>query len=76
MDLLVAVDQSIPASASTRIVYGLTPLGSVPAESTAKSGPPICRRSASAIWLRAELPVHTNRTRIGSPDAAWAPVTG
>ena len=59
-------DQSIPASARTRIVYGFTPLGSVPAEKTSKSEPPSRPRTASAIWLRALLPVQTKRTRIGA----------
>ena len=47
-------------------VSGLTPCGSVPALWTSKRSPPWWRRSASAMTLRAELPVHTNRTRIGS----------
>ena len=36
---------------------------SVPALCTSKRSPAIARRSPSAIWLRAELCVHRNRTR-------------
>ncbi len=56
------------------MVYGFTPFGSVPAEKTSKSAPPKSRSSASAIWLLAELPVQTNRTRMGSGDMASSPV--
>ena len=41
------------------------PFGSVPAEWTSKSAPPWWRSSASAMMLRAELPVQTKSTRIG-----------
>ena len=55
-------DASMPASARTRSVSGLTPRGSVPALRTSKRSPPWWRRSASAMTLRAELPVQTKRT--------------
>jgi hypothetical protein len=35
-------------------------------ENTSKCSPASCRSSPSAIWLRAELPVHKNRTRLHS----------
>ena len=59
------------------MAYGLTRVASVPAEKTSKSSPPSRPRSASAIWLRAELCVQTKRTRIGpddDPDAIATPV--
>jgi hypothetical protein len=37
-------------------------LGSVPALRTSKRSPWYLRKNASAIWLRAELPVHRIRT--------------
>jgi hypothetical protein len=40
----------------------LTPFGSVPALYTSNRFPACRRSSASAIWLRAELPVHRNST--------------
>ena len=60
-----AHDASIPAASSVRIVNGLIPLGSVPALYTSNAAPPCWRNKASAMMLRAELPVHTNSTRIG-----------
>ena len=45
---------------------GFTPFGSVPADSTVKRPPPRRCRSASAIWLRVELPLQTKRTRVGA----------
>ena len=71
-DFDVAPEMSMPISARIRTVSGFTPFGSVPAEATSKAGPPWRRRMASAIWLRAELPVQTKSTRIGAP----AVVTG
>src|ERR1035437_829966 len=64
--LLTAAGQAMQISSRTHTVYGLTPLGSVPPEKTSKSDAPMKRSRASAIWLRAELPVQMNRTRIGS----------
>ena len=55
-------------------MYGLTPFGSVPADSTSKSSPPACWSRAWAIWLRALLPVHRKRTRMGGASdmvASW-----
>src|SRR6266852_634648 len=45
------------------IASGRTRLGLVPALSTSKRSPASCLRRPSAIWLRAELPVHRIRTR-------------
>jgi hypothetical protein len=56
---------SMPTSPRTLTVSGFTPFGSTPALTTSNAGPPSRRRSASAIWLRAELPVQTKMTRIG-----------
>ena len=47
-------------------------LGVVPADDAPKSGPPNRPSSASAIWLRAELPLQTNRTPIGTGLASAA----
>ena len=38
---------------------GFTPFGSTPADATSKSAPPMEPSKASAIWLRALLPVQT-----------------
>ena len=43
--------------------------GAVPALATTKRSPAFFASSASAIWLRAEFPVHGNSTRMRSPLA-------
>ena len=53
----------MPSSCMTAISSGRTELGFVPALSTSKSFPASCRRSPSAMRLRAELPVQRIRTR-------------
>jgi hypothetical protein len=59
-------DQSIPSSASAATARRLTrPAGTAPALAAANRPPPSVVSSASAIWLRAELAVHTNNTRNG-----------
>src|SRR3954453_19741516 len=55
---------SIPVSRMAAIASGRTVPGSVPALSTSKDSPASWRRSPSAIWLRAELPVQRIRTRV------------
>jgi hypothetical protein len=55
---------SMPFSAMTAIANGWTDsFGCVPA---LKASMPIARAKPSAIWLRAELPVQTNKTRFGT----------
>ena len=44
-------------------VRGCTPFGLVPALTTSNRSFAALRNSPSAIWLRAELPVHKKRTR-------------
>src|SRR5437762_844212 len=53
----------MPSSAITAIASGRTWLGRVPALNTAYRSPPRWRHKPSAIWLRAELPVHRISTR-------------
>src|SRR5581483_11983175 len=57
---------SIPSSAIARIASGRTRVASVPALNAWKRSPPRWRSRPSAIWLRAELWVQTNRTRLRS----------
>jgi hypothetical protein len=54
---------SIPSSAMTAIDSGRTPVASVPPLATSKRSPAHARSIPSAIWERAELWTHTNRTR-------------
>src|SRR5438034_9574851 len=54
---------SMPSSSIARIANGRTCIASVPAENASKRLPPSCRSRPSAIWLRAELCVHTKSTR-------------
>jgi hypothetical protein len=54
---------SIPIWAIDRIASGRTDDGATPALSTSNRSPAIIRKSPSAIWLRAEFPVHRIRTR-------------
>src|SRR5688572_23991894 len=63
---------SMPISSIARIASGLTCVASVPALVTSKRSPARSRRMPSAIWLRAELWVHTNRTLARSPASAAA----
>ena len=56
--------QSMPASASTSTANGLTrAAGREPALAATNRPPPLVLNSASAIWLRAELPVQRIRMR-------------
>src|SRR5215218_856507 len=55
---------STPISAMTEIASGLTRVASVPALNTSKRSPARRLNNPSAIWERAELWVHKNRTRI------------
>jgi hypothetical protein len=48
----------------TRTVNGFSPFGSSPALWTSNRSPAYLRRKASAIWLRAELPLQRNRTLV------------
>src|SRR5579872_3181669 len=53
----------MPSSTMVAIASGRTRLGLVPALNTSKWPPASWRSSPSAIWLRAEFPVHRMRTR-------------
>jgi hypothetical protein len=53
---------SMPTSLMTAIASGRTVLGFVPALSTAKRSPASRRSRPSAIWDRAEFPVHRMST--------------
>ena len=66
-------DMSTPRSAITAIAWGLTCEGFVPALWTRTRSPKRARARASAIWLRAELATHRNRTlRKGVVDMGYA----
>src|SRR5258707_10766039 len=54
---------SMPISFIAAIASGRTSEGFVPAENTSKRSPASWRNNPSAIWLRAELPVHRINTR-------------
>src|ERR687894_125754 len=61
---------SAPISRITSTASGLTRVASVPALKLSNRSPAICLSSPSAIWERAELWVHRNRTLfllIGAP---------
>ena len=62
----------------TRTAPGLSSVGVVPALVTSKRSPARWRRKPSAIWLRQELAVQRNRTRIffttGSFDSFGFPI--
>ena len=53
----------------TEIASGLTYVASVPALNTSKRSPAMSLNNSSAIWERAELWVHRNRTRVLSLPA-------
>src|SRR5208337_3862003 len=53
----------MPNSCITAMASGRTRLGFTPALKTSKRSPASWRSRASAIWLRAEFPVHRIRTR-------------
>src|SRR6266699_3260713 len=53
---------SMPISFIAAIASGRTCEGFVPAENTSKRSPASWRNNPSAIWLRAELPVHKINT--------------
>src|SRR4030095_1672104 len=55
---------SMPRSAMARIASGFTYVFSVPALSASYRSAARARRKPSAIWLRAELCVQRNRTRV------------
>src|SRR4030095_7907386 len=55
---------SMPRSAMARIASGFTDVFSVPALSASYRSAARARRKPSAIWLRAELCVQRNRTRV------------
>src|SRR5687767_392754 len=57
----------------TEIASGLTRVASVPALNTSKRSPAMSLNNPSAIWERAELWVHRNRTRLRSP-ALWSAI--
>src|SRR3970040_1217157 len=59
----------MPSSGKAGRVSGCTPVGVVPALAGTYPPPPRTPSSASAIWLRAELPTQTKRTRSGA--AGW-----
>ncbi len=61
--LEVCIVRSIPFSAITFGVSGWIPFGSSPALRASIASAPSARAKASAIWLRAEFPVHRNRIR-------------
>src|SRR3712207_8957223 len=66
---------STPISSIARMASGLTTVASVPALWTSKRAPARARSSPSAIWLRAELWVHKNRTLARSSASAAAATT-
>src|ERR1035437_9247463 len=55
---------SIQISRIAAMASGRTELVFVPALEASNQVPPSCRSSPSAIWLRAEFPVHRIRTRM------------
>src|SRR3712207_6595803 len=67
---------STPNSSIARTASGLVWVASVPALCASKRSPPRWRSRPSAIWLLAELWVHTNRTLArSSPASAAATIT-
>ena len=65
MSLLTCDEISMPAWRMAATAFGWTkPAGFVPADNDWNRSPCECRRNPSAIWLRQELPVHKNRTRL------------
>ena len=54
---------SVAEGTSTSMVKGERPWGATPALNVSKRSPARSLSSASAIWLRARLPVQTKRTR-------------
>src|SRR3712207_1777257 len=66
---------SMPISAIARMAGGLTCVACVPALVASKRSPARSRRRPSAIWLRAELWVHTNSPLARSPASAAAATT-
>src|SRR5215216_3613829 len=63
---------STPTSSIACMASGLTRVASVPALCASKRSPARWRSRPSAIWLRAELWVHRNRTLARSPASAAA----
>jgi hypothetical protein len=55
-------EMSMPISRITSTASGCNPRGVIPALSASKRSLAMSRRKASAIWLRAELPVQRKRT--------------
>ena len=69
----------MPTSFMAQTANGLIPAGRMPALSTRTHFAPWRRAKPSAIWLRAELPVHTKSTEdifIIAAFAGPAPLTG
>src|SRR5215217_7468126 len=66
---------STPISSIARMASGLMWVASMPALCASKRSPARWRSSPSAIWLRAELWVHTNRTLARFSPASAAATT-
>ena len=63
IDRLRLLLRDIDADLLQPMASGRIGAGSVPAENTSNRSPASCRKRLSAIWLRAELPVHTISSR-------------